>query len=126
MNKKVLIVGLVAVGLIFAIGSVAAIRPTIYIGGDVPDGVVIQGRNLPEVILGIGPQEEVRIGGQTITATRPTIHLGIGSQEEVIITGRNLPGVTLGMGPQEEVRIGGQVITEDELAEKIAVLWGGQ
>ena len=119
-----LVAAMVITGLICVIGSAAAV-PTVHIGGDVNDGVTLQGRNLPGVTLGIGPQEMVTIWGQTIT-TRPTVCIGMGPQEEVTISGRDLSRVTLGMGTQEEVRIGGQVITEKELAEKIAALWGGQ
>ena len=95
-KKKVLIVGLVAVGLIFVIGSAAAVRPTVHLGGDVNDEVTLQGRNLPECVLGIGPQEEVTIWEQTTTGTQPAVNLGIGPQSET----------TLGIGPQEEVRFG--------------------
>ena len=124
--KNVFVVGLVAAMLVMTIGCAVAVRPTVHIGGDVSDEVTLQGRNLPEVTLGIGPQETVHIWGQTVTTTRPTVHLGIGPQEEVTLGIGPQTTVQIGMGYQSEVTIGGQTITEEELAKKIAALWGGQ
>jgi hypothetical protein len=112
MDKKVLIVGLVAVGLIFVIGSAAAVQ-TVHLGGNVNDEVTLQGRNLPECVLGIGPQEEVTIWEQTTASTRP-VHLGIGPQEEVTFgMGGPQEEVTLGIGPQETVHMANPMTYEE-------------